>query len=55
MKKTEIAYQIANLIDKDLNDFEKGTIAVKRININKEDITDSMNYLVKAIQYAAGN
>jgi putative ATP-dependent endonuclease of the OLD family len=55
LKKTEIAYQIANLIDKDLNDFEKGTITVKRININKEDTTDSMNYLVKAIQYAAGN
>ncbi|OFX32883.1 MAG: ATP-dependent endonuclease [Bacteroidetes bacterium GWA2_32_17] len=54
LKKTEIAYQIANLIDKDLSDFENGTITAKRININKEDATDSINYLVKAIQYAAG-
>lgn len=55
LKKTEIAYQIANLIDKDFRDFENRTIAAKSIVINKDDTTDSINYLAKAIQYAAGN
>lgn len=55
LKKTEIAYQIAYLIDQDLSDLENGKIAVKSINIDKDDPDDSINYIVKAIQYAAGN
>lgn len=49
LKKTEIAYRIANAIDEDLNK-EKQTI-----NIAKDDEKDTINYLVKAINYAAGN
>lgn len=46
LKKTEIAYQIANAIDEDLikpeREFQIGEI-------------DAINYLVNAIKYAAGN
>ena len=55
LKKTEIAYQIANAIDEDLTKYEKGEIAVKTIQIPTDDENDTVNYLVKAIRYAAGN
>ncbi|WP_104382611.1 ATP-dependent endonuclease [Sphingobacterium sp. HMA12] len=48
LKKTEIAYQIANTIDEDL------TKEVRTI-LNIDDENDTVNYLVKAIQYATGN
>lgn len=48
LKKTEIAYQIANAIDEDLN---KG---VRTITIS-QDTNDTISYLVKAINYATGN
>jgi len=51
LNKTEIAYKIANAIDEDLNKPEKDRIFKIAIN----DKTDSVNYLVKAIKYAAGN
>ncbi|WP_139418848.1 ATP-dependent nuclease [Chryseobacterium mulctrae] len=46
LKKTEIAYQIANAIDKDLIKPES------EIQIGE---IDAINYVVKAIEYAAGN
>lgn len=55
LKKTEIAYQIANAIDEDLTKYEKGEIAIKTIQIPTDDENDTVNYLVKAIRYAAGN
>ncbi|MBA3664352.1 MAG: AAA family ATPase [Bacteroidetes bacterium] len=55
LKKTEIAYEMANVLDKDISQVEKGVIPAKTIVINPTDATDSINYLVKAIQYAAGN
>ncbi len=48
LKKTEIAYQIANVIDEDLSK-EVRTIQ------NVDDANDTINYLVKAIKYATGN
>lgn len=45
LKKTEIAYQIANAIDKDLENPEK-TIRIRE--------NDTINYLINAIRYAAG-
>lgn len=51
LKKTEIAYQIANTIDEDLNK----PVAERTIQITAEDENDSINYLVKAIKYATGN
>lgn len=54
LKKTEIAYQIANAIDDDLEKFVKEEIAAKTIIIS-EDANDTVNYLVKAIKYATGN
>lgn len=48
LKKTEIAYQIANAIDEDL-------IKEVRTILNVDDATDTVNYLVKAIKYATGN
>ncbi|MBL1162144.1 MAG: DUF2813 domain-containing protein [Chlorobi bacterium] len=48
LKKTEIAYQIANAIDEDLSK-EVRTIQ------NVDDANDTVNYLVKAIKYATGN
>ncbi|MEJ5053685.1 ATP-dependent nuclease [Sphingobacterium sp. MYb382] len=53
LKKTEIAYQIANAIDEDLSGFEKKEISKKTIKISDEN--DTVNYLIKAIQYATGN
>jgi len=48
LKKTEIAYQIANVIDEDLGK------AVRTIQ-NLDDINDTVNYLVKAIKYVTGD
>lgn len=48
LKKTKIAYQIANVIDEDLSK-EVRTIQ------NVDDANDTINYLVKAIKYATGN
>jgi putative ATP-dependent endonuclease of OLD family len=48
LKKTEIAYQIANTIDEDLNK------EVRTITIS-QDTNDTINYLVKAIKYATSN
>jgi len=47
LKKTEIAYRMANAIDEDLK-------AVKSITIADRQ-NDTVNYLIKAIEYAAGN
>ena len=55
LKKTEIAYRIANDIDEDLKNYEEEKIDAKTINIAINDETDSINYLVKAINYVAGN
>ena len=48
LKKTEIAYQIANTIDEDLGN------EVRIISIS-DDASDTVNYLVKAIKYATEN
>ena len=48
LKKTEIAYQIANAIDEDLSKLGR-TIQIA------DDVNDTVNYLVKAIKYATGN
>jgi putative ATP-dependent endonuclease of OLD family len=48
LKKTEIAYHIANAIDEDL------IKAAPTLQIT-DDANDSVNYLVKAIKYATGN
>ena len=55
LNKTEIAYEIANAIDEDLKNHEEGKIVAKTINIVADDETDSINYLVKAINYVTGN
>lgn len=49
LKKTEIAYSIANTIDEDV---KKET---KNIVINTQDVNDSINYIVKALMYVTGN
>lgn len=51
LKKTEIAYQIANKIDEDLSKPSEE----RTININSEDEDDSIFYLIQAIKYASGN
>ncbi|MFD0964231.1 ATP-dependent nuclease [Pseudofulvibacter geojedonensis] len=51
LKKTEIAYQTANLIDEDL----KKPIEERTITIDSEDEEDSIFYLIQAIKYASGN
>jgi putative ATP-dependent endonuclease of OLD family len=48
LKKTDIAYHIANAIDEDLR-------KVVRTIQNVDDANDTVNYLVKAIKYATGN
>jgi putative ATP-dependent endonuclease of OLD family len=48
LKKTDIAYHIANAIDEDLSK-EVRTIQ------NVGDANDTINYLIKAIKYATGN
>ncbi|QHC84725.1 ATP-dependent endonuclease [Empedobacter brevis] len=54
LKKTEIAYQIANAIDEDIAKFEKDEIEEVTIPISQDE-NDTINYLVKAIKYATGN
>lgn len=51
LKKTEIAYQIANLIDEDL----KKPLEERTIAIDPADEDDSIFYLIQAIKYASGN
>ncbi|WP_036383607.1 hypothetical protein [Muricauda sp. MAR_2010_75] len=51
LKKTEIAYGLANAIDEDL----LNTQPERTININPINEDDSINYLIEAIRYAAGN
>lgn len=46
LKKTEIAYEIANAIDEDL-------IKIVRTIQISDDVNDTVNYLVKAIKYAS--
>jgi putative ATP-dependent endonuclease of OLD family len=48
LKKTAIAYHIANVIDEDL-------IKVAPTIQIAADADDTINYLVKAIKYATGN
>lgn len=48
LKKTNIAYHIANAIDEDLS-------KEVRTFQNVDDANDTVNYLVKAIKYATGN
>jgi putative ATP-dependent endonuclease of OLD family len=48
LKKTDIAYHIANAIDEDL-------IKEVRTIQNVDDANDTVNYLVKAIKYATSN
>lgn len=48
LKKTEVAYQIAKVIDEDL------VKSVRTIQ-NLDNINDSVNYIVKAIKYVTGN
>jgi putative ATP-dependent endonuclease of the OLD family len=48
LKKTEIAYQMASVIDADLG-------KAGRTIQNLDDINDTVNYIVKAIKYATGN
>ena len=55
LKKSEIAYRIANAIDEDLKAVENKKKQTKDIIINPDDGNDSINYLVKAIKYASGN
>jgi len=51
LKKTEIAYRMAKLIDDDAHlAKEERTIA-----IDPDDKDDSVHYIIKAIRYAAGN
>lgn len=53
LKKTEIAYEIANAVDADVTASKLG--AARTIVVDPADATDTINYLIKAIQYAAGN
>ncbi|TNH03297.1 DUF2813 domain-containing protein [Testudinibacter sp. TR-2022] len=48
LKKTEIAYSIANALDEDL------TKEIQEISISKHE-SDTINYLIRAIEHAAGN
>ena len=48
LKKTEIAYHIANAIDEDIC---KENCIIQSI----DDVDDTVNYIIKAIKYATGN
>lgn len=50
LSKTEVAYRLATTIDEDLN----RTPDERTINIDPDN-DDSINYLIQAIRYAAGN
>ncbi len=51
LKKTEVAYRLANVLDEDLEKTEEERTII--IDPNNED--DSINYLIQAIRYATGN
>lgn len=51
LKKTKIAYHIANILDEDL----KKAIEERNVNITEDKEQDSIQYLLKAIRYATGN
>lgn len=51
LKKTEVAYRLANVLDEDL----KKTVQEKPIIIDPDNEDDSINYLIQAIRYATGN
>lgn len=51
LKKTEIAYQISNAIDKDLSIPAED----RTIQIRADEEADSIHYLVKAIKYVTGD
>lgn len=51
LKKTEIAYHMANAIDGDLCKSQEE----REVLISVDDENDTINYLLKAIKYAAGN
>jgi len=51
LKKTEIAYHMANAIDEDLSK----SLEEREVLISVDDESDAINYLLKAIKYAAGN
>lgn len=55
LKKTEIAYRMADIIDEDILAVEIGKKPTKEIIINPNDSNDTINYLVKAIEYATSN
>ena len=50
LDKTEIAYQIAQRLEDGLKLEKEG----RKITINSEDETETLNYLIKAIKHAAG-
>jgi putative ATP-dependent endonuclease of OLD family len=50
LDKTEIAYQIAQRLEDDLKLKKED----QKITINSEDEKETLNYLIKAIKYAAG-
>lgn len=50
LKKTEIAYIMASIIDNDGEKYEKSNIT-----INHEDAADEIQYIINAIKYATGN
>ena len=51
LKKTEVAYRLANVLDEDLEKTEKE----RAIIIDPDNEDDSINYLIQAIRYATGN
>ena len=51
LKKTAIAYQVANAIDEDLFNIPDE----RTFKIVEDDPNDSIHYIVKAIKYATGN
>ncbi|MBN8878035.1 MAG: AAA family ATPase [Sphingobacteriales bacterium] len=55
LNKTEIAYYMANAIDKDMYESSSGKKPAKEIVINPDDATDGINYLLKAIKHASGS
>ncbi|MFA5972083.1 MAG: AAA family ATPase [Lentimicrobiaceae bacterium] len=54
LNKTEIAYRMAHAIDEDLKEVEIGVKATKAIVVDPNVNTETLNYIVKAIKYAAG-
>jgi len=54
LKKTEIAYQMAQLLNIDVDE-EKKVAGSGKIHIKASDAGDKIQYLIKAILYATGN